>query len=471
MDNEEENVVQDILEIVKSNDKPSEIREKLDEYHESDIACVLELLTPEERKKLYVILGKDKVSEIFTYLDDVDEYISELEDDIAADLIELMDADDALDVLQELDEEDKKSIVSLMDKEAVEDVKLLASFDEDQIGSKMTTNYIIIKKNNTVKEAMKHLIKYSEENDNILTLFVKDEEGKFYGSVELTDLIRARDTTPLEDIIHTQYPYVYATETVENCINDLRDAALTLYPVLNDKDELVGVITQDDLVEVVHEEMADDYAKLAGLREAEEIDESIGKSVKKRIVWLIILLFIAMVVTLVSDQFTGVIAVLPGIVAFQSPILDMAGNAGTQSLGVTIRAICDDDLPKKKVTRMILKELCVGIINAAILGAITFTVSFSFIMVKHAINPAYTIIEGELFSTKDALLVGICVGGALIPALALSSLCGCLVPLFFKALHMDSAVASGPLITTINDIIGIATYYGLALLMFSEFIL
>ncbi len=470
-DEEMEKVENEIVSIIRSNEKPKEIREKLEDYHESDIANTLHLLTPEERKKLYAILEKEKVSEIFTYLDDVDEYINELEDETAADLIELMDADDALDVLQELDDEDKKSIVSLMDKEAVEDVKLLSSFDDNQIGSKMTTNYIIVKRNNTVKEAMKHLIKYSEENDNIQTLFVKDENGKFYGSIELTDLIRARDTTPLEDIIHTSYPYVHSTETIEDCINDLRDAALNLYPVLNENDELTGVITQDDLVEVVHEEMAEDYAKLAGLSEAEELDESVGKSVKKRIVWLIILLLVGMVVSIITSNFEHVFVVLPGIVAYQSVILDMSGNAGTQSLGITLRAITDDELPKKKVAKMVLKEVCVGIVNATILAFITTAVVFGFIILRHSIHPdTFQIISDVEFSIKDALLVSTCVGGALIPALTLSTLCGCLVPLVFKALHMDSAIASGPLITTINDIVGILTYYGLAMVMFNSFL-
>ena len=201
--------MQELLSLIRSKSKPSYIKEELENYHDSDIAEVICYLTEEERKKLYRILGKERVSNVFTYLENVEDYIAELENETAADLIELMDADDALDVLQELEEEDKKQITSLMEKDALEDVRLLASFEDDQIGSKMTTNYIIVKKNDTIKSAMKHLIKYSKENDNIYTLFVKDENGKFYGSIDLKDLIRAREDDDLEDIIHTQYPYVY----------------------------------------------------------------------------------------------------------------------------------------------------------------------------------------------------------------------------------------------------------------------
>ena len=452
--------MQELLSLIRSKSKPSYIKEELENYHDSDIAEVICYLTEEERKKLYRILGKERVSNVFTYLENVEDYIAELENETAADLIELMDADDALDVLQELEEEDKKQITSLMEKDALEDVRLLASFEDDQIGSKMTTNYIIVKKNDTIKSAMKHLIKYSKENDNIYTLFVKDENGKFYGSIDLKDLIRAREDDNLEDIIHTQYPYVYSTELIEDCINDLKDASLDLYPVLNEKDELIGVITQDDLVEVVEDELTEDYAKLAGLNEAEEIDEPVFKSVKKRIVWLVCLLILGMFISLVVSQFETVIDGIPMIVFFQSVILGMSGNAGTQSLAVTIRGLMDEDLSRKKIAKMVFKEVRVGLTNGLILSIISFGAVSLFLYVRN------TPILGEALRINDLLLIAGCVSGALIPAFILSSFIGCIVPIIFKKIKIDPAVASGPLITTLNDIVGIVSYYGLALLLF-----
>ena len=452
--------IQELLSLIRSKSKPSYIKEELENYHDSDIAEVICYLTEEERKKLYRILGKERVSNVFTYLENVEDYIAELENETAADLIELMDADDALDVLQELEEEDKKQITSLMEKDALEDVRLLASFEDDQIGSKMTTNYIIVKKNDTIKSAMKHLIKYSKENDNIYTLFVKDENGKFYGSIDLKDLIRAREDDDLEDIIHTQYPYVYSTELIEECINDLKDASLDLYPVLNEKDELIGVITQDDLVEVVEDELTEDYAKLAGLHEAEEIDEPVFKSVKKRIVWLVCLLILGMFISLVVSQFETVIDGIPMIVFFQSVVLGMSGNAGTQSLAVTIRGLMDEDLSRKKIAKMVFKEVRVGLTNGIILSIISFGAVSLFLYVRN------TPILGETLRINDLLLIAGCVSGALIPAFILSSFIGCIVPIIFKKIKIDPAVASGPLITTLNDIVGIVSYYGLAMLLF-----
>ena len=452
--------MQELLSLIRSKSKPSYIKEELENYHDSDIAEVICYLTEEERKKLYRILGKERVSNVFTYLENVEDYIAELENETAADLIELMDADDALDVLQELEEEDKKQITSLMEKDALEDVRLLASFEDDQIGSKMTTNYIIVKKNDTIKSAMKHLIKYSKENDNIYTLFVKDENGKFYGSIDLKDLITAREEDNLEDIIHTQYPYVYSTELIEDCINDLKDASLDLYPVLNEKDELIGVITQDDLVEVVEDELTEDYAKLAGLHEGEEIDEPVFKSVKKRIVWLVCLLILGMFISLVVSQFETVIDGIPMIVFFQSVILGMSGNAGTQSLAVTIRGLMDEDLSRKKIAKMVFKEVRVGLTNGLILSIISFGAVSLFLYVRN------TPILGETLRINDLLLIAGCVSGALIPAFILSSFIGCIVHIIFKKIKIDPAVASGPLITTLNDIVGIVSYYGLAMLLF-----
>ena len=452
--------IQELLSLIRSKSKPSYIKEELENYHDSDIAEVICYLTEEERKKLYRILGKERVSNVFTYLENVEDYIAELENETAADLIELMDADDALDVLQELEEEDKKQITSLMEKDALEDIRLLAACEDDQIGSKMTTNYIIVKKNDTIKSAMKHLIKYSKENDNIYTLFVKDENGKFYGSIDLKDLIRAREDDDLEDIIHTQYPYVYSTELIEECINDLKDASLDLYPVLNEKDELIGVITQDDLVEVVEDELTEDYAKLAGLHEAEEIDEPVFKSVKKRIVWLVCLLILGMFISLVVSQFETVIDGIPMIVFFQSVILGMSGNAGTQSLAVTIRGLMDEDLSRKKIAKMVFKEVRVGLTNGLILSIISFGAVSLFLYVRN------TPILGETLRINDLLLIAGCVSGALIPAFILSSFIGCIVPIIFKKIKIDPAVASGPLITTLNDIVGIVSYYGLAMLLF-----
>ncbi|NCB92690.1 MAG: magnesium transporter [Clostridia bacterium] len=452
---ENENILQpnyeeELVRVIKSSSADDEIREQLDNYHENDIAGTLELLSVEERKKLYRILGAEKVSEIFTYLDDVGKYIGELALESAADIIENMDSDDAVDVLEEVDDTVREQLISLMDEDSKRDIDLIRSYDDDEIGSKMTTNFIEIKKNLSVKQAMKELISQAEENDNIMTIYVCDEKGKFYGALELKDLIVARDYTNLEPLISTSYPYVRDHETISECIDRIKDYAEDSIPILSDSHEILGVITAQDIVEVVDDEMGDDYAKLAGLTAEEDLHETLPESMKKRMPWLIALLFLGMGVSSVVGMFETVVSQVALIVCFQSLILDMAGNVGTQSLAVTIRVLMDENLKAKQKIQLVLKEMRVGFSNGILLGALSFLFIGLYIYFLKGKTMLY------------AFAISGCVGIALMAAMVISSFVGTIVPMFFHKIKIDPAVASGPLITTVNDLVAVVTYYGLA---------
>lgn len=436
--------------IIKSNLSDDEIREKLSDYHENDIADVLEDLTEEERQKLYRILGVESVSEIFAYLEDeVGKYINELDSEKAADIIESMDADDAVDILDELEDDKSDEIKKLMDEDARQDIDLILSYDDDQIGSRMTTNFIAVKKNSTVRQAMKSLINQAAENDNISTIYVVNDDDTFYGAVDLKDLIIARDYQDFETLISTSYPYVYAEEKTGECIEELKDYSEDSIPVLSNDNKILGVITAQDLVEAVDEEMGDDYAKLAGLTAEEDLNEPFKDSVKKRLPWLLLLLVLGLVVSSVVSIFEGVVQQITLVVAFQSLILDMAGNVGTQSLAVTIRVIMDEALSKKDERKLIFKEMRVGFTNGMILGVLAFA----------AIGVYILVFKGK--SVPFSFSVSGCIGISLLFAMVVSSLVGTVVPLFFKKINIDPAVASGPLITTVNDLVAVVSYYGI----------
>lgn len=436
--------------IIKSDASDAQIREQLEDYHENDIADVLEELTSEERKKLYRILGKETVSEIFTYLEDVETYINELDSEVAADIIESMDADDAVDVLDELEEEKSQELIELLDEESRHDIDLIHSYDEDEIGSYMTTNFIVIKRGVAVRQAMKALVDQAAENDNIGTVYVEESDGTFYGAIDLKDLIIARDYTQLEDLISTSYPYVYAKETVEQCIEDLKDYSEDSIPVLDNDNRILGVITAQDLIEVVDEEMGEDYAMLGGLTAEEDIQEPIFQSIRKRIPWLIILMFLGLGVSAVVGIFEKVVAELTLVMAFQSLILGMSGNVGTQSLAVTIRVLMDENLSMKEKLHLVWKETRIGFSNGVLLGILGFGIIGVYIW----------LVKGKpiLF----AFAVSGCIGLALIAAMMISGFNGAMIPIMFKKMKMDPAIASGPLISTINDLVGVVVYYGLA---------
>lgn len=375
MENEvlnEPDYTKELVALIRSGESRKKIVEELTNYHDNDISNALDELNENERKILYHLLGDDRVSEIFAYLDDPGKYLGELELERAADIIENMDADDAVDVLEEVDEETRKQLIELIDEESKEDIKLICSYEDDEIGSKMTTNYIEIGRNYTIKQAMRSLIAQAEENDNITTIFVKDKDDTFYGAIDLTDLIIARDYVNLESLIMQSFPYVRDHETISDCIERLKEYAEDSIPVLDDKNKLIGVITSQDIVEVVDDEMADDYAKLAGMTEEAELEETLSESIKKRLPWLVILLGLSMCVSTVTSLFEGVIAQLAIIVSFQSVILGMSGNVGTQSLAVTIRLLMDENLEPKQKLSTVFKEMRIGFSNGFILGILSF---------------------------------------------------------------------------------------------------
>lgn len=447
---ERANYAEELFDIIRSDEPSLNKLDKLDDYHENDIASALEYLESEERRRLYSLLGVDKVSDIFSYIDDPAEYIEELEPEVAARILGNMEADDAVDILDELEDDTSNELIELIDEEAKKDIDLIQSYDEDEIGSKMTTNYVSLTLDLTIKQAMKRLVEQAADNDNITTLYVKKEDGTFYGAIDLTDLIVAREYVELESLVTTSYPYVHDHETVDDCIEELKDYSEDSIPVLDKDMHILGVITSQDLVEVVDEEMGEDYAKLAGLAAEEELEEPLGQSLKKRVPWLLVLLMLGMVVSSVISMFEKVIVGLPIIVTFQSVILGMSGNVGTQSLAVTIRVLMDEELEFKEKAGFVFKEIRVGLCNGLIVGGISvvFTGLFIWLARGQAVGSAFAI-SG-------------CIGGALALAMLISSFVGTIIPILLDKVGFDPAVASGPLISTINDLVAAVTYYGLA---------
>lgn len=453
-----QNYVEDILALIRSHASLEEKRSALAHYHENDIAKVFPFLTKEERQQLYLFFDQDTLSDIFSYLEDPAEYFEELSNDAAADILENMDTDDAIDILEELEEQDRNELIELMDQEAVDDIKLITSYDEDVIGSKMTTNYVAISKDATVRQAMKQMIEEAAINDNISTLYFVDADNHFFGAMDLRDLILARESQNLKELIKTSYPYLNATEEVSACLEKIQDYALDSIPVLDEEKHLVGVITGDDVVEAVQDELSDDYAKLAGLSGEEDLDESIFTSIKKRVPWLLILLGLGLVTSLLISSFEKVVAALPLIVFFQSLILDMAGNTGTQSLAVTIRVLSSERTTSKDVAKLIFKEIRVGFINGLCIGLMSFLCVFLFIY----------LVQNE--TLLDNFKIAFSVGVSMLGSMMVASFAGSVIPVLFKKCKIDPAVASGPLITTINDVIAVVIYYGLAWMMFATLI-
>ena len=446
----------EIADILRGSLTPGLMRERLRSFHEKDIAAALELLKKEERSKLYRILDAGTLADVLEYTEESEEYFCELSVRRQVEILSRQEPSAAAAYLQRMEKPQRAMLLELMDDETRREITLLSSFDEDEIGSRMTTNYISIHAGISVRQAMRELVEQAAENDNVSTIYVVDGDGTLAGAIDLKDLIIARETTQLEAITMTSYPYVYASEQIEDCIERIKDYSEDSIPVLDGENKLRGVLTSQEITQLVDDELGEDYAKLAGLSAEEDLQEPLKKSIGKRLPWLVILLGLGLVVSSVVGLFEGVVAHLTIIISFQSLILDMAGNVGTQSLAVTIRVLMDEQLSGRQKLFLVGKEARVGLANGAILGVLSFALIGLYLIV----------LKGQ--TAVFAFSVSFCTGAALVASILLSSVCGTVVPLIFKKLHIDPAVASGPLITTINDLVAVVTYYGLAWLLLIE---
>ena len=449
--------VAEIINLLNKKDLTKQFIEKIvSDYHYSDIADALQQVNQKIRERFFTDINDQQLSEIFAYFDQPQNYVKELSLKQAANIISEMDSDDAVDILEEIDDETEDKIIDLMDSQSSEDVLLIQSYNDDEIGSKMTTNYIEIKKNMTVKEAMTSLIDQAKDNDNVSTIYVSDLDNKFYGAIDLKDLIIARENTPLESIITNSYPTVKDHQIISEVYQDLQDYSEDSFPVLNQKDEIIGIITANDLIEVVDEEMAEDYAKLAGLSSEEDLNESTLSSIKKRIPWLALLLILGMLVSSVVGIFESVVDLVAISVCFQSLILGMAGNVGTQSLAVTIRVLNVEEMTLKDKISLIWKEVRIGFLNGILISlfAFVFICGYIYLIKNNTIH----------FS----IIFSLCISSALVLSMLVSAFVGTFIPIFFNAIKIDPAVASGPFITTINDLIAVICYYSLVWLFIIE---
>lgn len=442
--------IAEIVELINENIEKNDLLISLSQYHESDIADAFLELEDDILIKLYQILPSEMLADIITYIEEPEKFIELMDNKDVAKILDNMESNDAAELVEVLDSEDIDEIKTLVETETLEDIQLVASYDDDLIGSIMSTDYIEVKETFTIKQAMRHVISSAEEVENINVIYVVSDEGKYMGIISLRDLIKARTTDTLISISKKNYPVFLDSNLIEDIDNDILDYELESYAVVNSENILIGVINDETLIEMLEEDLKEDYAMLAGMSDI-EIKEPILKSVVKRLPWLAFLLVIGLFVSLLTSSFEQVILELTTIVFFQSLILGMAGNTGTQSLAVTISTLNDEEIGIGKVIR---KELLTGFLNGIIIGILSFGLVYLFLMLKQETN-------------IDAIFTALSVGISLILSMTVAAFLGSFVPYILTKLKVDPAVASGPFITTINDIVAIVIYYSLASSLFN----
>lgn len=402
-------------------------------------------LTVEEDVRLlvYTYLSPKEMAEIFQNfeIEEQEEYISEMEPPYAAEMLAEMYADDAVDVLNELNPEQIASYLTIMDDDAAGEIKELLHYEEKTAGSIMTTEFVAIRAHQTVKRAMQILRQEAPEAETIYYVFVVDQQKRLVGVISLRDLIIAEDDVLIEDIMNERVVSISVGEDQEEAARLMRDYDFLALPVLDFQQHLLGIITHDDIVDVIEEEASEDYSKLAAISDDGTIDRNPFSSARKRLPWLVILLFLGMMTASLIGQFEETLDKVALLAVFIPLIAGMAGNTGTQALAVVVRGIATGDFEEHSKWNLILREAGTGLITGTTCGILV------------------TII---IFLWQGTFFLGILVGFSLLCTLIVATLAGAMVPLLMHKLNIDPAVASGPFITTINDIISILIYFGMA---------
>lgn len=442
-----------ILELVLQPLSPKAIREQLSDFHASDIAEAFSKMEPEARDKLFKMLDVDRLADVIPYLDEDEqvEYLNTINIKKALAILPKMELQDAGQILKKLSRTRRDVIFELLDSDIRKKLSRIYAYADDEIGSEMSTDFIEITRGSDIKSTMRSLRDQARatDTDNLSILYVVDENDLYYGAIRIQDLFAARADSNLEDIIEVNFPFVYANETIDSIVEDLKDYAEDSIPVLNNENTIIGIITRQHLLEVVDHEMSEDYAKLAGLSAEEDLEETLFQSMAKRTPWLLMLLFLSLGVSAVISLFEGVVSRLTVAVIFQSLILDMSGNVGTQSLGVSIRVLADPDITRKQKLFLIGKEMRTGMANGAIIGCGSILVLAPFIHFSQG------------YDWIQAGAIALCIAIAMLVSVTISSFTGTAIPVLFQSMKKDPAAASGPLITTLNDLIGATTYYSM----------
>ena len=434
-----------------TNDSIDQFRDEFMQLHPYDQAMFFEKVEPDIRKKIFHYLSPKEMAEIFeaTKFDEetYEFYLKEMEIFYAADMLSYMYADNAVDVLNELGKEQVASYLILMDKESAQEIKDLLHYDEYTAGSIMTTEYVSIPETTTCRAAMMILRREAPNAETIYYLFVVNESHVLTGVVSLRDLIIADEETVIKDIMNERVVSVIVSEDQEEVARKIKDYNFLAVPVVDFEFHLLGIITVDDIIDVLDEEASDDYSKLAAVSHMDTFDKGPLQAAKKRLPWLVILLFLGMMTANLMSIFEQTLDKVALLAVFIPLIAGMAGNSGTQALAVAVRGIATGDIEKQSKMKLLFREAGTGLITGLICGIV---------------------VVGVIFFWKHDLVIGLLVGAAIFGSIFVATLGGSFIPLLIHRMKIDPAVASGPFITTINDLVSILIYLGLATFFISS---
>ncbi|SKC79548.1 magnesium transporter [Maledivibacter halophilus] len=458
--NTDENVIEERIHTVEellNRNEDLKIKEFIEEMHPADIAEVLFELNDEDQVKFFSILSWEQAGKVLeevnseTFL----EFLGILRREHKILLLEQIAQDDMVDLIAELSEEKRKEIISLLNLEDAKSVRELLVYDEDTAGGIMTKEFISVRKDITIYQAIEDLREMAKDAETIYYVYVVDKNKRLVGVLSLRELIISRPNNIVEDIMHENVISVNLKTDQEDVARAVSKYDLLAIPVVDDNNRIMGIITVDDIIDVIEEEATEDIYRFAGASEVEDLEhynisERIFASVKSRLPWLIITVFGGLLSAQVIGGFQEVLNKNTVLALFMPLLAGMGGNVGTQSSTLTVRGIAMGDIQGKEVLRTLFQEVCIGFLVGLCCSIIVAIVSLFFI-------------QGEIILS---FVVGISMWANMITAATI----GTLVPIIFKKIGVDPAVASAPFITTTIDITGLSIYFTLTTILLSRLV-
>ena len=438
--------MKDKLEKLIDEKKYSKVKELISKMYEHDIADILEEFPLKEMIKLFRLLPKSQAADVFSYLDTDTQtnIISMLSDTEAVNIINDMAADDATDLIDEMPANVVKRLLNKVDKETRRDINQLLKYPDNSAGSIMTTEYIDLKEYNTVRDATNKIRQEYDETETIETIFITDKSRKLIGTIELKDLIVHNDDEMILDIMNNDVISVNTLMDQEEVANIIKDYDLTSVPVVDSENKLVGIVTIDDVVDIIEAEATEDIEKMNAILPTEKsyLKLSIIDIWKSRIPWLLLLMVSATFTGKIIQHYEESLATMVILTAFIPMIMDTGGNAGGQASATIIRSLSLNDVEFKDILKVIFKELRVSFLIGLTLAVANFL----------------KLLYIDKVTTKVALVV--C--STLVLTVCVAKVIGCSLPMIAKKLKFDPAVMASPFITTIVDAVSLFIYFRIA---------
>ncbi|WP_448902370.1 magnesium transporter [Eubacterium sp.] len=452
-------LVKKVIELIEDK-KYVLVKKEFADMNEADIAEVLEELQEElptqEFIRVFRLLPKDIAADVFAHLPvEIEQYIiNSLTDKETTNIIENMFADDAADLMEEMPASVVRRILALASDETRNDINHLLKYPEDSAGSIMTVEFADLKENITVKQALERIRKIGIDKETINTCYVLDLQRHLVGSVTLRTLLLGNPDAIVSDIMDENVITVSTLDDQETVARQFQKYDFMAMPVVDSENRLVGIITVDDILEIIEEEATEDMEKMAAILPSDKsyFRTGIFETFKSRIPWLLILMISATITGTIIDSFEAKLAGITGLVAFIPMLMDTGGNSGGQASVTIIRAISLNEVEFKDIFKVIWKEIRV----AVLCGLMLAVVNFIRVLIMNALSTGIT---------HEAIMVNITVCITLCITVMCAKLVGCILPILANQLGFDPAVMASPFITTIVDAISLVLFLKIATFM------